>query len=167
MKLVENVTMLPVITSLEKPADEPVLQNIEQYRLQMAGISAAALGYWKENDTIHPDYDTPALRDVAKLYTKYDALYKAQQDQGPVAYSYTSRITRRQTFSLHPKPPHLDSDSWDIKPLYTEPPKREWVGLTEEEISAIANKLFGFTYDAGADRPFARAIEAKLKEKNT
>ncbi len=37
----------------------------------------------------------------------------------------------------------------------------------EEEISAIAKKLFGFTYDAGADRPFARAIEAKLKEKNT
>lgn len=86
----------------------------------------------------------------------------------PVAYSYTSRVTGRQTFSLHPKPPHLDSDSWDIKPLYTKPqPARELVGLTEEEISAIAKKLFGFTYDAGADRPFARAIEAKLKEKNT
>lgn len=48
-----------------------------------------------------------------------------------------------------------------------EQPVREWVGLTEEEISAIAKKLFGFPYDAGADRPFARAIEAKLKEKNT
>jgi len=48
-----------------------------------------------------------------------------------------------------------------------EPPPREWVGLTEEEISAIAKKLFGFAYDAAADRPFARAIEAKLKELNT
>ena len=45
--------------------------------------------------------------------------------QEPVAYSYTSRITGRQTFSIHPKPPHLDSDSWDIKPLYTEPPQPE------------------------------------------
>lgn len=52
------------------------LDNIEQYRQQMAGISTAALGYWKEGDSIHPDYDTPALRDVAKLYAKYDALYR-------------------------------------------------------------------------------------------
>jgi hypothetical protein len=54
---------------------EPVLQEIEQYRMQMAGISTAALGYWKEDDGIHPDYDTPALRDVAKLYAKYAATY--------------------------------------------------------------------------------------------
>ena len=63
-----------------KPAQqEPVLQDIEQYRLQMAGISTAAIGYWKESDGIHPDYDTVALRDVAKLYAKYDELYKAQR----------------------------------------------------------------------------------------
>jgi hypothetical protein len=61
------------------PVQEPVLQDIEQYRLQMAGISTAAIGYWKESDGIHPDYDTPALRDVAKLYAKYDALYTAAQ----------------------------------------------------------------------------------------
>jgi hypothetical protein len=63
----------------EQPAQqEPVLQEIEQYRLQMAGISTAAIGYWKESDGIHPDYDTIALRDVAKLYAKYDELYRAQ-----------------------------------------------------------------------------------------
>ena len=56
----------------------PDLQTIEQYRLQMAGISVAAIGYWKEGDEIHPDYDTPALRDVAKLYVKYDELYKTR-----------------------------------------------------------------------------------------
>jgi hypothetical protein len=63
------------------PVQDPVLQEIEQYRLQMAGISTAAIGYWKEGDGIHPDYDTPALRDVAKLYAKYDALYTAAQRQ--------------------------------------------------------------------------------------
>lgn len=57
---------------------EPVLQDIEQYRLQMAGICYAALGYWEEDDGIHPDYDTLAFRDVAKLYAKYDALYNSQ-----------------------------------------------------------------------------------------
>lgn len=61
-------------------ASQPMkLDDIEQYRMQMAGISTAALGYWKESDTICPDYDTLALRDVAKLYAKYDELYKAAQ----------------------------------------------------------------------------------------
>jgi hypothetical protein len=63
------------------PKDQAKLEEIEQYRLQMAGISTAAIGYWKEGDGIHPDYDTPALRDVAKLYAKYDALYTAAQRQ--------------------------------------------------------------------------------------
>lgn len=57
------------------------LEDVEQYRMRMAGICTAAIGYWKEGDPIHPDYDTPALRDVAKLYAQYDALYKAQQPQ--------------------------------------------------------------------------------------
>jgi hypothetical protein len=39
------------------------LDDIEQYRLQMAAIGTASLGYWKEGDSIHPDYDTvPAAR---------------------------------------------------------------------------------------------------------
>lgn len=64
------------------PAQQPQkLEDSEQYRMQMAGISTAAIGYWKEGDPIHPDYDTVALRDVAKLYAKYDALYKTQQPQ--------------------------------------------------------------------------------------
>lgn len=70
----------------------PKLEDIEQYRLQMAGISTAAMGYWKEGDSIHPDYDTPALRDVAKLYAQYDALYKAQQPQAK-PFGYVSQHT--------------------------------------------------------------------------
>ena len=57
------------------------LQDIEQYRLQMAAISTAALGYWKKGDDIHPDYVTPTLHDVADLYTKYDELFKRKADQ--------------------------------------------------------------------------------------
>ena len=102
----------------EPAQQEPVLQDIEQYRLQMAGISTAAIGYWKESDGIHPDYDTIALRDVAKLYAKYDELYRAQ---------------------------------------------RTWVGLTDEDIEIA----FDDTQEGGGFDDFARAIEAKLKEKNT
>lgn len=57
------------------------------------------------------------------------------QQQEPVAYSYTSRITGAQGFSHHPMPRFIDSDSWDIKPLYTSPPaSKPWVGLTQEDM---------------------------------
>jgi len=81
--LEKNTYTIPLYTTppqrTEQPEQGPVLQDIEQYRLQMAGISTAAMGYWKEGDGIHTDYDTLALRDVAKLYAKYDELYKAQR----------------------------------------------------------------------------------------
>ena len=48
--------------------------------------------------------------------------------------------------------------------LYTEPPKREWVGLTEEEVRAIDTSEF---WNDHTPLDFARVIEAKLKEKNT
>ena len=49
--------------------------------------------------------------------------------------------------------------------LYDSPPKREWVGLTDEEIHAEICKEYAYEYS----RVFlvCQAIEAKLKEKNT
>jgi len=45
---------------------------------------------------------------------------------------------------------------------YVYTPKREWVGMTEDEVFALSNTM------PYADRfEFAKAIEAKLKEKNT
>jgi hypothetical protein len=46
--------------------------------------------------------------------------------------------------------------------LYTAPPKREWVGLTDDEIDEALD-----FYDSFGGRLDARKIEAKLKEKNT
>lgn len=43
--------------------------------------------------------------------------------------------------------------------------QREWVGLTDEEIQTIVNKVATGTYQTSDT--FARAIETKLKEKNT
>ena len=48
-----------------------------------------------------------------------------------------------------------------ITPLYTAPPQREWQGLTDEEIDTW--NIVGHE----SLREFVRAIEAKLKEKNT
>lgn len=49
-------------------------------------------------------------------------------------------------------------------PLYTSPPQREWIGLTEEEMAAAWSQSKGdVLYRL---KPFSQAIEAKLKEKN-
>ena len=45
--------------------------------------------------------------------------------------------------------------------------QKEWVGLTEDEVSEIIDKEIGFNSCWGPEYSFARAIEAKLKEKNT
>ena len=58
----------------------------------------------------------------------------------------------------------FDASMW-VTPVATLPPQRTWVGLTNNDLQPIAEEyriLFGsWVHD------FARAIEAKLKEKNT
>jgi hypothetical protein len=56
----------------------------------------------------------------------------------------------------------LGTSNCDI-PLYTAPPKREWVGLTDEEHDNIKDNYHNMTWTL---EMFGRAIEAKLKEKN-
>jgi hypothetical protein len=46
------------------------------------------------------------------------------------------------------------------------PPQRTWVGLTDEERDAITGKVIGFNSCVGWEEDYAKAIEAKLKEKN-
>jgi hypothetical protein len=57
------------------------LQDNEQYRMQMAGISTAAFGYCKSIAKVHEKYVTTALKDVIKLYKKYDALFQIDPDK--------------------------------------------------------------------------------------
>ena len=75
------------------------------------------------------------------------------QTQEPVAwfrYQQGSRV-------------YYDSKKWDdCQPLYTTPPQRTWVGLTDEEIFETHKQVDSMQY-----LTFAKAIEAKLKEKNT
>ena len=44
--------------------------------------------------------------------------------------------------------------------------ERSWVGLTDDEVSKILDAEIGFNSCWGPETAFARAIEAKLKEKN-
>jgi hypothetical protein len=67
----------------------------------------------------------------------------------------------------------VEQIGYDEKPMpnqfrvYTEPPQREWVGLTDLEIYAVENEyLVNSRIPVGCGLYFAKDIEAKLKEKN-
>ena len=50
-------------------------------------------------------------------------------------------------------------------PLYTTPPKRKWVGLTQDELNMIGDSMR--TWNSWTITDVYFAIEAKLKQKNT
>ena len=72
----------------------------------------------------------------------------AQPEQEPVAWVYNG--------ILHEFDPSEFATS-EVKPLYTAPPKREWVGLEDEDVATVKNE-----FNRGA-----LWAEQILKEKNT
>ena len=89
---------------------------------------------------------------------------KAQPEQEPFIYV---REDTEKPFGGYEHCSEADAGAF---PVYTAPPKREWVGLTDEEILDSADAFGSFQYgDAQGHKrlEFAKAIEAKLKEKNS
>ena len=110
----------------------------------------------------------------------------AEPEQEPVAWSVLNKRTGKHWYTHESRYTaqyyaneysHRESDntpSMVVTPLYTAPPKREWVGLTDDEIEdewqflmATYIEEVDSSYWGRCDFEFARAIEAKLKEKNT
>ena len=98
--------------------------------------------HWEGCDEVHPECKKPEQEPVAWL----------------VQYS------NKHEFVWGQKPQWI-ADAIGIEPLYTAPQRRDWVGLTDDQVSAIADQhpVEGFDPSIMA---FARAIEAKLREKN-
>ena len=83
----------------------------------------------------------------------------SQPEPEPVAWTVGGLITDfSRDFSAYKTKTYT-------RPLYTAPPQREWQGLTEEEMAAAWSESKGDVLQRL--KPFARAIEAKLKEKNS
>ena len=78
----------------------------------------------------------------------------AQTEQEPVAWIH------RSTGALFDICPN-DADENEFVPLYTTPPKREWVGLTEEQFVEAARLAEAGNYLVAFQR-----IQQWLKEKN-
>jgi hypothetical protein len=80
-----------------------------------------------------------------------------ETEQEPVAWiSEGGDVSRSKRY--------MDEMGFKCNPLYTAPPKKEWVGLTDQEINSVCYKRDWTA--PWTDETFARAIEAKLREKN-
>ena len=90
------------------------------------------------------------------------------QEQEPVAWMYQEyrdddQFGWRDEILFTP-PPNDPIYFRNITPVYTHPPQRTWVGLTDEEAREIQTNM---VYGNHSFIKVIQAIEAKLKEKNS
>ena len=110
--------------------------------------------------------DGQTLYAEEKVWSTIISIKKAlAQEQEPVAWGFqNTAITGSNRWTMLreevPADDQYNGALWT--PLYTTPPQRTWVGLTDEDKS-----LFSSWLDHKTDDEVFTAIEAKLKEKNT
>lgn len=88
------------------------------------------------------------------------ALSRPKPEQEPVAWMCPDDPELETAFSWQSG--HCVDCGKQRVPVYTAPSQHEWQGLTVEEAVAIYKTIPA----EGSDLEFAKAIEAKLKEKN-
>jgi hypothetical protein len=97
-----------------------------------------------------------ATNDTSKEYV--DEMQKQRHEQEPVAWVWVNN----KGWLNYGETPH---DMFKSSPLYPHP-QRTWVGLTDEEIDLVCVGLWSGGWRKKAMQDFAKAFEAKLKEKN-
>ena len=101
--------------------------------------------YYNVNEADEDDY----VEEVDRLRAKKKQIYEDLKSE------QTHNTKGEVTYDPETGEPLIDG-----YPLYSGLPNREWVGLTDDDINEAVQFPWHFI-------PFARAIEAKLKEKNT
>ena len=87
----------------------------------------------------------------------------------PVEYQYRTRpdwipewngwnTCSKESAEAYEKTPYLHDWHYEVRRLYTTPPQRTWIGLTDEEFDELEYRF--------ARYELCRAIGAKLKERN-
>jgi len=104
----------------------------------------------------NPDWDTQAVlvEEIQRMAKRIEEL-EAKDEPAATLEDLEQEIyeNTRQFVSL-------DVMEWMLKRYYTTPTQRTWVGLTDEELAELSASGLAW-WDLW------RAIEAKLKEKNT
>ena len=117
-----------------------------------------------EEALAQPEYQSTADKSkLEKVPAKGTLL--AQLEQKPVVWMYQDKSTHEVRFQKHMRD-FVDHGQTYETPLYTTPPQRTWVGLTDEEKQEWIDAM---PYDPEPRHCMilVNVIEAKLKEKNT
>jgi len=113
----------------------------------------------------HPDN----LEYIDHQIAKIEAALEAKDE--PAAWMYPDDLKRFETSEAYAEAYSIEMVSptkGETVPLYTTPPQRTWVGLTDEEIDVIYEKHHNqYGECESVNWGYERAIEVKLKEKNT
>jgi hypothetical protein len=125
------------------------LEALKEYALNEGTTRAADKAIAAIEAVLPTDYR------AVKTYHEGKPVYVSQPEQEPVAW-------RDRTYGTLMHQEWLDAD-----PLYTTPPQRTWVGLTDEEIDYLYVEHRGDGGPTAICEQFAKAYEAYLKEKNT
>jgi len=143
---------------------EAAQQALEALEIGYDSAQAEAAQYHAAMAGYRPERHAEMDADVAKIAAAITAVKAAlaQQDQEPVAWASKRELARIKDFD---STIYANGGFDGAVPLYTRPPRREWKGLTEEDME----DLLPLYSDPSANTEmleFAAAIEAKLKEKN-
>jgi hypothetical protein len=149
------------ITALRAALEQPEQANLPEEKLQAV---AEYVG-----DKYHVWYGIGArdveevLRQSARLgLVALNSDTVEQPEQEPVAWMCSDENLANKGYSRFSKDKY---GAWNIA-VFTHPPRREWRGLTDEEISALFPSHLRGDYKDLIPYSFARAIEAALKERN-
>jgi hypothetical protein len=130
------------------------MTHSEALKLALDALGKFSIGY---------HVDAVELNDL--IATLEAALEQPEQELEPVAWRFKTLVNQdfETNWVLTKYEPPNGVNVVAIEPLYTHPPRREWRGLTEEDIWTLAANCL----DSVLGRlHFARAIEATLKERN-
>ena len=136
------------------------LEALESASNAIESWGSYASEYFQDKHDLQVD-----INNTQQAITAIKAALEAKDE--PVAWMYPDDLKRFETSEACAEAYSIEMVSptqGETVPLYTTPPQRQWVGLTDGEIEKHWKK------QVGTVRPnysFTRAIESKLKEKNT
>jgi hypothetical protein len=109
-------------------------------------------------------FDGDDFHEALRLGRQAIATEESSEVQEPVAWISWNRVSGESKLNYHKVSSQHDATLWSHFPLYTTPQQRTWVGLTNDEVDDAARYCVKSGQSVNAA---IRAIEAKLKEKNT
>jgi hypothetical protein len=122
--------------------------------------------YDPTNGVVSTDKDSPLFTPLGQLWPLDVKLWPldVKQEEKPVAWGVFEGNLHDMFFSQEEAQEMADLKGThaEVRPLYTTPPQRTWVGLTYEE----EGELIRLAHNHAGVRFYIQAAEAKLKEKN-